>query len=324
MTIEEARRDWVKVKGDYRIFAELLKERLGSITKQLGIYAQVSAREKETHSLVKKLIRKPHLSYETLPDKVGARVVVRYRSELAPLEQAVKECFNFTNVDDKANALGRDKVGYLSIHVDQLALKNEDADSARFPAKSFFSELQIRTLGQHLWSEVSHDTFYKNDELVNGLPEDLQRRVHLTAGVLEVADREFERMNNEARPSPEVEVFSGLEKLYYSVASKRPDIQLSLEVIKLILPLYGDTTPQEVMEAHVIPTFQANRAALATIYSDPDVDADEASAFFFQPEALMLYERLHSDRAQLLTKWNEQFPEGELARVATNFGFSLD
>ena len=85
MTIEEARADWIRVRGHHRDFAELLKSRLSAVTKSLGIYAEISAREKETHSLVKKLIKKPHLSYETLPDKVGARVVVRLRSELAPV-----------------------------------------------------------------------------------------------------------------------------------------------------------------------------------------------------------------------------------------------
>ena len=324
MTIEEARADWAKVRGQYQDFAELLKSRLVAITKSLGTYAEISARAKETHSMVKKLIKKRHLSYETLPDKVGARIVVRLRSELAPIEARVKELFKFAAVEDKAAKLGFDKVGYLSIHVDGLALKEDDTEIKRFPSKDFFGELQIRTLAQHLWSEVSHDTFYKNDELVNRLPEDLQRRVHLSAGLVEVADREFDRMNDEARPSSEVEIFSGLEGLYYSVASKRPDIELSLDVINLILPLYGGASAQEILRDHIIPTFEEHREQLATIYSNPDYDFDGASAFFFQPEALMLYERLHFDRAQLHAKWNERFPEKELERVATSFGFSLD
>lgn len=324
MNVEEARAEWIRVRGEYRGFADLLKTRLLQVAQELGIYAEVSAREKETHSLVKKLIRKPHLSYETLPDKVGVRIIVRYRSELGPVEASVKERFAFEKVDDKAVALGLDKVGYLSIHVDGIALKEGDPEIARFPAKNFFGELQIRTYGQHLWSEVSHDTFYKNDELVNKLPPDLQRRVHLTAGLVEVADREFNRMNQEARPVPAVEVFSGLEKLYYTVASKRPDVELSMAVINLILPLYGQVSPREILQNHIIPTFEKRRGQLVAIYSNPDFDFDGASAFFFQPEALLILDRLQFDRAELLAKWNEAFPEGELHRVAENFGFALD
>ncbi len=323
MNIEEARADWIRVREEFHGFAELLKGRLSLVAKELGIYPEVAAREKETYSLVKKLIQKPHLTYETLPDRVGARVAVRYRSELDPVETRVKELFDFVRVDDKAAALGVDKVGYLSIHVDGLALKDSDPDFGRFPASNFFGELQIRTFGQHLWSEISHDTFYKNDELVNKLPEDLQRRVHLTAGLVEVADREFDRMNEEARPSPAVEIFSGLEKLYYSVASKRPDVELSLMVLDMVLPLYGNASPQEVLQRFVIPAFERHKDQLAAIYSNPELDLDDTSAFFFQPEAIMLYERLHFDRAQLHAKWNERFPEKELERVATNFGFGL-
>ena len=154
MSIDEARADWVRVRPEYRAFAEHLKSQLSGITQELGIYAEVSAREKETHSLVKKLICKPCLSYETLPDKVGARVIVRYRSELQQVEDVVRERFAFTGVDDKANALGRNRVGYASIHVDGVALKPDDPQAERFPADRFFSEVQIRTFGQHLWSDI--------------------------------------------------------------------------------------------------------------------------------------------------------------------------
>jgi ppGpp synthetase/RelA/SpoT-type nucleotidyltranferase len=322
--IEQARADWIQVRPEYREFADLLRGRLSGIAQELGIYAEVSAREKEVHSLVKKLIRKPHLAYETLPDKVGARVIVRYRSELEPVERRVKERFRFVGVENKADALGLDKVGYLSIHVDGVGLKDQDPAIAQFAPDRFFAEVQIRTFGQHLWSEVSHDTFYKNDDMVNKLPADLQRRVHLTAGLVEVADREFDRMYDEARPTQAVEVFSELEKLYYSVASKRPDVELSLEVIDHVLPLYGGLSAKDILGQHVVPAFDAHREELAAIYSDPDNNYENASAFFFQPEAILLYERLRHDRDQLLLKWNERFPGRELIRVAENFGFSFE
>jgi ppGpp synthetase/RelA/SpoT-type nucleotidyltranferase len=324
MDVEAARVEWVRVRGRHEAFADLLKGRLKTIVQELGIYAEVSARAKETHSLVKKLIKERDHSYETLSDKVGARVVVRYRSELLPLEDCVKQRFDFTGVEDKAAKLGVDKVGYQSIHIDGLALKAGDNEIARFPPEEFFGELQIRTYGQHLWSEVSHDTFYKNDELVNRLPPDLKRRVNLTAGLVEMADREFVRMNDEARPGPDVEVFNGLEKLYYSVASRRPDVELSLAVINLMLPLYGEQSPQDILQRHVIPTFEQHRRELEAVYSNPDNNYDGASAFFFQPEAFLILDRLHFDRDQLLARWNELFPEKELVRVATNFGFAFE
>jgi ppGpp synthetase/RelA/SpoT-type nucleotidyltranferase len=322
--IEQARAEWTRVRPEHRVFAELIEKRLTRIARKLGIYAEVSAREKEVHSLVKKLIRKTHLSYETLPDKVGARIVIRYRSELSVIEECIRQEFQFKAVEDKGSKLGVDRVGYQSIHIDGLALKVDDPEASRFPAKEFFAELQLRSYGQHFWSEVSHDTFYKNDELVNELSPDLQRRVNLTAGLIEVADREFDHMKDEAQPGPAAIVFSGLEKLYYSVATKRPDVELSLAVINLVLPLYGASSAQEILQNHIVPTFERHRQNLERIYSDPDNEYGGVSAFFFQPEALLILDRLYFDRDQLLKAWNQQFPTKELERVAENFGIAIN
>lgn len=324
MDLEEARTHWIAVREEYCAFAELLSVRLDGIAKELGIHAQISARAKETHSLVKKLLAKPHLSYETLPDKVGARIVVRYLSEIAPLEQCIQERFIHEDVEDKSKKLGTNKLGYQSIHIDSVALPKTDELSQRFPADSFFGEIQLRTLSQHLWSEISHDTFYKNDELVHQLSVDLQRRVNLTAGLVEVADREFNRMNAESKPDTAIQVFGELERLYYSVASKAPNVELSLEVINLILPLYGGLSAQEIMRDYVSPRFERDRQELQEIYKSNDIAESKISAFLFQPEAFLLLERLHFDRDQLLTKWNEKFPERELDRFAVAMGFSLE
>jgi hypothetical protein len=148
--------------------------------------------------------------------------------------------------------------------------------------------------------------------------------VNLTAGLVEVADREFDRMKDEAQPGAAAEIFSGLEKLHYSVATKRPDVELSLEVINLVLPLYGPASTQEILQQHVIPTFERHRQDLEQIYSDPYNDYEGASALLFQPEALLIFDRLHFDRDQLLKTWNEQSPPKELERVAENFGVTFN
>ena len=324
MTLDEARADWVATRPEYSAFAELLKSRLEGVAKSIGIFAEVTARAKETPSLVKKLLSKPHLTYETLPDKVGARVIVRYRADLETFEDRLKQAFSYNAVDDKSVKLGADKVGYQSIHIDSFALLASDEEYKRFPRDRFFGELQLRTLSQHLWSEVSHDTFYKNDQLVNQLPPDLQRRVNLTAGLIEIADREFDRMNAEAQPSPTIEVLIGLEKLYYSLGTRRPDVELSLEVIGLVMPLYGGSSPKEIMSKFVVPVFEKNRESLAQLYSDPTLYGAAESVFLFQPEAFLLFERLQYDRDQLLAKWNERFPEKELNSLAAALGFSLE
>ena len=47
------------------------------------------------------------------------------------------------------------------------------------------------------------------------------------------------------------------------------------------------------------------------------------SAFFFQPEILLIYDQLQSQPYKLREHWAERFPPEELEMVATAFGFSF-
>jgi hypothetical protein len=49
---------------------------------------------------------------------------------------------------------------------------------------------------------MSHDTVYKNEEMITQLDPDVKRRVSLMAGQVEVADREFDRLNMDLATTP--------------------------------------------------------------------------------------------------------------------------
>jgi len=51
---------------------------------------------------------------------------------------------------------------------------------------------------------------------------------------------------------------------------------------------------------------------------------DDRSVFLFQPEALIIYERLDSDLVALREKRATLLPEQELERLAVLFGYSFD
>src|SRR5437867_569104 len=195
--IEDARTRWIQEQPKYKAFAALMKDRIIQSLKHIGIWHAVDARAKEVDSLVKKLIKKPHHTYESLTDKAGARVVVRYLSEIQPIVDSVRTTFDSQEPDNKLGLLGADRVGYRSIHLDDFRFKEKDPAAAHYPPATFKLELQVRTLAQDLWSEMSHDSVYKSDEWVNRLPADVRRRVNLMAGQIEVADREFNRLGEE-------------------------------------------------------------------------------------------------------------------------------
>jgi ppGpp synthetase/RelA/SpoT-type nucleotidyltranferase len=300
----------------------MLADRLRVGVRKLGVPAEVTSRPKEIDSLIKKLLLKPEHTYDSLPDKVGVRVVFKYLSDGPRMKALVSEHFDHEPPDDKAKERGEKEVGYLSVHLDNTRLKANDVQIVSFPASKFFAEVQLRTQAQHLWSEMSHDDVYKNDETVKALPGDLKRRINLMAGQVEVADREFDRINAEIEKEDAYVLLKALEKNYFKLTTRRPNPELSLNVIRLLLPRFDGQPIAEIIE-QVNKTFEGRAKFLEHVYQDPDRQND-SSAFLFQPEALMIYDRLLDDRDETLRVWNERYPSSELERVANNFGLALD
>jgi len=283
----------------------------------------VQSRTKSIDSILRKLILKHDYTYDSLPDLVGVRVVVRYVHEVRQVSEVVAGLFDCTQADDKAVRLAEDGVGYLSIHR-EARLKATDAEIAHYPAAQFRAEVQMRTLAQHLWAEMSHDSFYKTDEQTISL--ELKRRVNLMAGLLEVADNEFTRLYGEVADLPdmlEIGVLRRLEASYFQFAGDRGNPDLSLEVIKLLLPLYAAADAPAIV-AQIEDFVAARRETINAVFDEQRQLPQKRSAFMFQPEVLMLYERLEHDQLAVRERWSTMFPGQELERIALAFGISFD
>jgi hypothetical protein len=318
-TIDDARVRWLAERDLYERFGEVIAARMKAGVRALGLWCDTTSRAKEPGSLIKKLLKKSEHTYESLSDKVGARCIIRYRDDLDRVVQVAQNLFACGPIDRKADSLGTTGIGYLSIHID-VSLAAGDSLAHRYGGLR--AELQIRTLAQHLWSEMSHDAIYKNDDALAKLPETLLRRVNLMAGVIEVADMEFNRLNGELGVRPEIVIYRGLERHFYRLTAHSPDSELSLDVISLLLPLYEDPSPPAIT-ALVDSFVAAHEASLHDIYEQQD--ATTTSHLIFQPEALMIAELLDRDELLPLRRvWNQRFPEEELERLAVAFGHSFD
>lgn len=320
---EQAREHWIRDRPKYEAFGCLIGARVEALLRPLGIWFDVSARAKDIDSLVKKLLRKDHHTYQSLPDKVGIRVVVRYRSDIGAVLETLNNSFDCEEPDDKVRGLGTDRVGYQSVHLDKIRLHDDDPDAIKYPPDAFWAELQVRTLAQHLWSEMSHDSVYKNDEMVSALSDDLKRRVNLMAGQIEVADREFDRLNSELGAQPAVHLLHMLEKHYYRLTSRRPDPELSLQALTTLMPLVKEDLIS--FSDRLDEFLSAKRPVLEAVYSKAtESGPEDTTSFLFQPEVLMIYDLLLTEPIETRRLWNKHYPEPELERIANAFGISLD
>jgi hypothetical protein len=103
------------------------------------------------------------------------------------------------------------------------------------------------------------------------------------------------------------------------VVARRYNRNLSLEVIRLLLPLYEQV---EDAPAHFHIWFEKNEGLIKDVYSK-NADNPAGSPFLLQPEALMILDLLQSNRFKLRALWNNRFPEKELQIFAEYWGRSL-
>jgi putative GTP pyrophosphokinase len=117
---------------------------------------------------------------------------------------------------DKGDVLRKEeRFGYLSVHylVPLLRQRTDLPEYRRFDG--LVAEIQVRTILQHAWAEIEHDIQYKS---LTTIPSGVRRRFMSLAGLLEIADRELqavqdedERIRNEAKISIQMDQLENVE-----------------------------------------------------------------------------------------------------------------
>ncbi len=314
--LDKARQQWAEDLPRYEAYGAHLKPRIERLLQELGLHGTVECRSKELTSLIGKLILKPDKTYDSLTDKLGLRVILHFRPLCNLVLDSLKQSFNCQNIENKAAVLGNDRVGYLGIHLD-LTLLPGDPYAQEFEGLS--AEVQVRTLAEHLWADISHQLSYK---VYANQDPDFARRIMITSGALELVDREFARLHEELTSRSEYQesvVLNALERQFFRVVAHAYNRELSLEVIHTLMPLYSEA---QLGAAHFRTWFEENETLVRTVYAKTD-EQFARSPFLYQPEAFMILDLLQHNRFRLRDAWNRRFPEKELERFANYWGRTL-
>lgn len=165
-----------------------IAKRLRESLAEAGIVvAAIESRVKTEKSLAGKLELKGS-KYKTLADItdiVGLRVITFYFDDVDVVASAVERLFevDWENSVDKRRLHDLDSFGYQSLHY-----------VCRMPEIPYRFEIQMRTLLQHAWSNMNHDTGYKSGVEI---PREYIRNLNRLAGMLELADEQFSRIRSE-------------------------------------------------------------------------------------------------------------------------------
>jgi ppGpp synthetase/RelA/SpoT-type nucleotidyltranferase len=320
---EEIQSSYLKVYPAYHRLAaclhRLLRERLDAKGLRL---AEASARAKDPDSFVKKALRKGYPDpLSEIGDKAGARIVVPFARERERVVEICEEILTLSDLEDKRDVLGSEKIGYLGIHY-TVALRPEALEAHEQDLLGLSAELQIHTKAESAWATVTHDSLYKS---VIPVPDELARRVNRLSVLAEIFDDEVERFLLELASLPgfaELDaILPALDTMLLSYTPRAGDTGLSARLIPAIRGLY-EIDAAAIVPDVIEPYVQSNREVLQDLY-DRYKDDERANPLLYQPEALMLFERLDNDPYRLRSVWPTDIEIILLERLATLYGKRL-
>ena len=242
-------RRFKEIRHLYGNYARFLKGVLKEARLRYAPLAIVDVRAKSTHSFVDKILRKRAKYEDTkdpqpsdpllrMTDLCGGRIIVQTDRQVKDVCRFIERVFDIdtANSEDVSRRLKPTEFGYRSVHYIVMINPNKLEDngvtvdlpaevlSAQIPLKA---EIQVRTILEHAWADLVHDTVYKTELLP---PDHIRRHVSTLAAVLENVDKDFGRL---------VDIM--LEyKSNFGAFHPRADMKRELEIRKIVLDAEPD------------------------------------------------------------------------------------
>jgi len=155
--------------------------------------ALITHRVKSFDSISRKMkIHKYQNIYNDIRDIAGVRLVYLYLDDKNKIRQAIREEFSVIETKDTTVGKTVNSFGYSDV---KFYVKLGKQKGARYDdLKDLLCEIQVRTVMQDAWGIMSHHLDYKSEI---GLPNELKRKLHKMAALLEAADDNFDSIRIE-------------------------------------------------------------------------------------------------------------------------------
>jgi ppGpp synthetase/RelA/SpoT-type nucleotidyltranferase len=198
----EARLAYEAERGLYEAFAKSAEDVVrGCLEASNMAVHEITSRAKDPDSFERKAAQ-PSPEYPgdakysdplvQITDKSAVRIITYFLSTVDDVCSIIENQFDVIEKDKRTNS-DPDRLGYQSVHY--LVKYSE----ARYTLPEYrrytglVAEIQVRTILQHAWAEIEHDIQYK---AVATLPSQIRRRFASLAGLIEIADREFQAIED--------------------------------------------------------------------------------------------------------------------------------
>lgn len=126
----------------------------------------------------------PHLE---IHDLIGIRIVTSTTAQVCDIIDTLEHIYkvDYLNSENKLDLLEEDRFGYLSNHLICQLWEKEEYSVLHLNKSVFRFEIQVRTLIQHSWAQLSHENLYKFEGQMN---KSMKRKFYQLAGLSEILD----------------------------------------------------------------------------------------------------------------------------------------
>jgi len=267
-----------------RVVAHLLQALRQSLdSHQAAAFVRIrpEPRLKEEDSLLQKAFHRGKNygdPYEDIEDKVGVRFVVLLEQDVRLVGSLIdqeREIWNAVRARDHEAEIAADPFhfGYQSLHFVVRSKNGQSFDGTPVP-DGLPCEVQVRTLLQHAYSEVTHDTLYK--PTVQTTPQ-MKRAAAKSIALIEATGDYFSQLDAliTAQVAPLRKLNDTLRLRYAEIVGMQPEAEDS-PLNDLLLDRYGHGVDPETLNAwlerhNFIGQRIASRHAAQTIYRLPSI-----------------------------------------------------
>lgn len=232
-------------------------------------------------------------------DLVGIRFVVLLTSELQLVENAIKNSTKFrwekvrdygVQADSNPELFEYQSIHYIVWPAEEISLNGKIID------RSIICEVQIRTLLQHAYAELTHDNIYKPIQVV---PSSARRLVARSMALMETTDELFcgtlEALRQEN--GPRNELFAELKRQYSTNIAPCENLWDSRANLEIIDIFREDV--DLLIAAKCVEEFTLNHDPIFQI-----IKSRRKSMFLFaQPVILLLYYLVKNRQDGVREKW---------------------
>jgi ppGpp synthetase/RelA/SpoT-type nucleotidyltranferase len=199
MTEAEFTLKYEQEKSLYLAWGNYILTKINSGLKSLNFQIEPKIRVKDINSLIgKAYYRNKNYTdpYNNITDKVGIRFVVLLGSEINAIHEIIKNplndwCFSKDRDFEQERISEPLAFDYQSMHYVLTSKSTISLNGVMIPA-GITCEVQVRTLLQHAYSELSHSRVYKPDFDPDAK---VKRVIAKSMALLETTDEYFEEVN---------------------------------------------------------------------------------------------------------------------------------